>query len=151
MSPGYHAFIGFNGAHHCCILVFSYSDLVKESDEEREEREKEKLPPPPIAFVNGVQFLGIDWHDSAQDIDDAIQKAIPTAYIQYYAPAPMKLSPKHGDVAVRPLSCAMMTYALNSVTVSRSKASVRVIKEEVLKLIRELDLDATHQSNWPTC
>lgn len=83
--PGYNAYIGIRENSYCCILVFDWNGKA--------------------------EFLGIDWHDSAQDIDDAIQKAIPTAYIQYFVPHPLALSPAFGCVTVRPLDCPIMAFA----------------------------------------
>jgi hypothetical protein len=138
MSPGFHAFIGVNDALFCCILVFSYSDEIKEEEKAKKEREKKKEPPPEKKWKHRIEFLGIDWHESAQDIDDAIQKVIPTAHIQYYIPEAIKLSPAYGDVTVRLLECPMMRLAYYSLSVERTKANVKVIKGDTLKIIPEV-------------
>ena len=83
--PGYSAYIGIDGEIFCCILIFDWRGRG--------------------------EFLGIDWHGSAQEIDDTIQKAVPGAYVQYFTPSQVQLRPAYGDVSLRPLTCPMMAFA----------------------------------------
>lgn len=137
MNPGYNAFIGIKDAAFCCILFFNHMFEIKETEEQQLEREEQGKPLVRKWKLEN-EFLGINWHESAQDIDDSIQKIVPTAYIQYFTPEAIKLRPAFGTVSVRSFDCPMMRLVRDSVMAARTRKSIDEIYDDAIKIAAEI-------------
>lgn len=133
MSPGYNAFIGIKDASFCCILFFNHMFEILETEEQQLEREEQGKPLVRKWKLEN-EFLGINWHESAQDIDDSIQKVVPTAYIQYYSPEAIKLRPAFGVVSLRSFDCPMMRLVRDSVAAARTRKSIDETYDKAIKI-----------------
>lgn len=140
MKPGYSAFIGISDAYFCCILFFnSFSPQIEETGDFDDEGELKTR----TVIRDSIELLGIAWHPTLEDINDAMNEVIPGAYIQFHTPTPINLHPTTGDLILRPITCPMMAL-VNSVaatppTKMRSSRQLPHLRRIALKIAEDMD------------